>query len=69
VWEAALGFPRDPLWTESNWPAGTPRALLFLQEAPAAEAAVLAAGVVVTAAAASVALALRLAWARRLKRD
>jgi nicastrin len=69
AWEAALGFPRDPLWTESNWPDGTPRALLFLQEAPTAEAAVLAAGVVVTAAAVAVALALRLAWARRLKRD
>jgi hypothetical protein len=23
-WEAAGGWPTDPLWTESNWPVTTP---------------------------------------------
>ncbi len=24
TWERRLGWPADPLWTESNWPASTP---------------------------------------------
>lgn len=28
-WEQAAGWPPDPLWTESNWPAGQPCLLLY----------------------------------------
>lgn len=28
-WEAALGWPADPVWTESRWDEGIPRMELF----------------------------------------
>lgn len=63
------GWPPDPVWTESNWPLGTPALTLFLREAPGTEWALLGAGLAVTAA--SVAGALWVQWAhqRKLKRQ
>lgn len=68
-WEAQYGWPVDPMWTESNWPSGQPSIVLYLQEAPGVDVAVLGAGIAVTVAAGAMALAVHLAWTRRLKQE
>lgn len=67
--ERQYGWPPDPVWTESNWPSGTPALTLFLREASGTEWALLGAGLAVFAA--SVAVALWVQWAhhRKLKRQ
>lgn len=50
AWSAAHGWPADPAWAESDWPLGVPDLQLYLREAPRVEAALLAAGSLVTAA-------------------
>jgi nicastrin len=69
AWEAAGGWPADPMWVESNWATGSPRVVMFLQETAAVERAVLGAGLAAVAAAAAGAAALHVAWHRRQKRD
>lgn len=60
AWSEAHAWPPDPMWVESNWPLGVPAVELYLHEDPTTEAATLAAGLVVTAAAVGAAW-----WARR----
>lgn len=67
--EERHGWPADPVWAESNWPADTPHLEFFLREAGGTDAAVLAAGLAVTCVSAALALALNLAHARRKKRQ
>jgi len=62
-------WPADPMWTESNWPSGTPRLVMYLQEGPGVENALLAAGLTVTVVTALATLMLQWAWEKRLKRD
>ena len=44
------GWPEDPVWSESNWPSGTPGVRLYQQEPMSTQFAVLAAGFGVTSA-------------------
>jgi hypothetical protein len=64
AWHAQHAWPRDPAWAESDWPPAMPDLQLYLHEAPAVERAVLAAGLVLTAAAAAASYAARTAFHR-----
>eukprot|EP00887_Chlorella_sp_A99_P003619 scaffold7.g3619.t1 len=68
AWEAAAGWPPDPVWTESNWPNETPSLVLYLQEDPATDWAVFAAGCAATAASLAAALGVQAAWSRQRRR-
>jgi hypothetical protein len=65
---ACQGWPRDPLWAESNWPAEDPHVQLYMREAPGVEAAVLAAGIGITVLTAALVLVASAADAYRKKR-
>ncbi|KAF8060585.1 zinc finger CCCH domain-containing protein 40 [Scenedesmus sp. PABB004] len=67
AWAAAAGWPPDPMWAESDWPAGVPELRLYLREARRVELAVLAAGFAVTAAAAVASVAARAAFEGHFK--
>lgn len=69
AWGARYGWPDDPMWVESNWPASTPFLELFLKESSAVDYAVLGAGLVVMAVSAGVALAVQFGWNKRMKQD
>eukprot|EP00884_Botryococcus_braunii_P020474 jgi/Botrbrau1/710/Bobra.160_2s0033.1 len=51
-WEKALGWPRDPIWTESTWAEGVPSLRMFLREPAGAARRVFSAGLAVTLASA-----------------
>ena len=67
--EARYGWPADPVWTESNWPAGHPKLVLLRLESGAVQASVLLAGVGATAASVLLALGAQVAYDRRAKRQ
>lgn len=64
VWEAAGGWPPDPVWTESNWPYTTPSLTFYLREDPATGWALLGAGLAVTLASLAAAAGAQASWER-----
>jgi nicastrin len=69
AWAERYGWPEDPMWTESNWPTGTPFLELFLKESSSVDYAVLGAGLAVGVASVVVSGAVQMAWNKRLKQD
>eukprot|EP00879_Flechtneria_rotunda_P021871 GHRR01023066.1.p1 GENE.GHRR01023066.1~~GHRR01023066.1.p1 ORF type:complete len:604 (+),score=189.04 GHRR01023066.1:381-2192(+) len=69
AWHQQYNWPADPMWTESDWPLGVPVLQLYLHEARAVEMAVLAAGLVVTAAVAAASFIAQTAFERHVKRS
>ena len=67
AWAARLGWPRDAMWAESDWPATAPFVQLYLRKPYSARAGILAAGVALTVAAAAGSLVARRAFERHLK--
>mmetsp|Transcript_23262 Transcript_23262/g.59421 ORF Transcript_23262/g.59421 Transcript_23262/m.59421 type:complete len:704 (-) Transcript_23262:480-2591(-) len=67
-WDKALGWPQDPMWTESYWPVGVPFIQVMLQEDPRTEKIVLAVGLSITAVTAAVAWWARTSFEKHLKR-
>ena len=67
--EAEHSWPPDPVFTESNWPLGTPAAQFYLRESTGVDAAVLGAGCAVTALSIVLALGSHFAWEKRKKMD
>lgn len=67
--ERQYSWPPDPVWTESNWPTGTPALTLYLREAPATEWALLGAGLAVATASLTVTLGVAWAYSRKLKQQ
>jgi hypothetical protein len=57
------------MWVESNWPSSTPSLELFLKESSAVDYAVLGAGLAVMVVSVLVAVAVQLAWNKRIKQD
>ncbi|GAB4818162.1 hypothetical protein N2152v2_005208 [Parachlorella kessleri] len=68
-WEQQYGWPPDPLYTESNWPYGTPHLELFLKDTARTDWAVMVAGLCVSAVAGLAALATHAAYEKRLKQS
>ncbi|KAI8468238.1 MAG: Nicastrin-domain-containing protein [Monoraphidium minutum] len=66
-WAAAAGWPRDPMWAESNWPLGAPFVQLYLAEPYSTRVAVLVAGSLATAATFVASLAARRKFEHHLK--
>ncbi|GLC56142.1 hypothetical protein PLESTB_001073200 [Pleodorina starrii] len=54
AWDSTYGWPTDPMWTESNWPAQTPTLTVFQEESRAVQVATLVVGVLLTAGTAGV---------------
>lgn len=63
--EAQYGWPAEDVWTESNWPVGTPWVKLLLVESRERERATLLVGVLVAAASLAATLAVQRTWQRR----
>jgi len=45
AWEAATGWPADPLWVESNWPNATPYLRVLLKDSNSTLEAILGGGI------------------------
>lgn len=58
-WDEQYSWPPDPMWTESNWPTATPEVKLYLKETDTLENAVLASGLLLSAATVAIFLGLR----------
>lgn len=59
----------DPMWTESNWPSGTPDLTIYLSESRATEAKVFIAGITCTSLVLAAAFTAQVLWNRRSKID
>eukprot|EP00890_Picochlorum_soloecismus_P005073 jgi/Picsp_1/5567/NSC_02926-R1_nicastrin len=59
----------DPMWTESNWPSGTPDLTIYLSESRVTETRVFVAGVTCTSLVLAAALTAQVLWDRRSKID
>jgi len=66
AFEAAGSWPADPIWAESSWPPSAPRVEIFVRESPAAEAGVLASGLLGTAAVAAATVWVQRAFQKRM---
>jgi len=64
--ETAGAWPADPIWAESSWPPSAPRVEIFVRESPAAEAGVLASGLLGTAAVAAATVWVQRAFQKRM---
>lgn len=68
-WEAKYGWPADPMWTESNWPAGTPSLMVYQQDSNAVIIGVFMGGVAACAATALLSWAGIAAFEKRMKQQ
>ncbi|KAK9832610.1 hypothetical protein WJX81_003488 [Elliptochloris bilobata] len=67
AWARERDWPPDPMWTESNWPAGEPSFALFQRNSAAVERRALLGGCLLTASSFLAAWAARSAYEKRMK--